>query len=369
MKTKRAELLQSAQTMINRAKADRRDLTSDELAQVESCFDQIEQIDNQSKSQRAQDADALMAKIATNCGPHSFDVEDFDQENVKEGLTRALRSKSSFGFNMPFTKAPLTGGGLDLPSVGGTVSDNPVGAGVVALRDLLQPQAAEGGTVRYYTIGEGGADVVAEGALKPDLGASITPHDAQLLKIATTFTFTDELVQDAGFLVEHVRREAVRAVLLEENAQVVAAFEAATGALTSTGPVASAIDVLAGAIGSAQATNGETPSVIVMNPLDLAAIRTAKASTAGSYFVDPLAAVPSAIHGVPLAATPAVASGKAYLVSAGAGVFYTLGQLRVESGYTGDDWIHNRVTTRVEERVLPVVIRPSLLTKVTLTTA
>ncbi|MFX4286280.1 hypothetical protein ACQBJO_12890 [Janibacter sp. G349] len=293
----------------------------------------------------------------------------FDREHVKDGLTRALQSKSPFGFNMPFTKAALTAGDLNLPATGTTVSDVPIGQGVVALRELLQPQNAESGLVRYYSIGAGAADVVAEGALKPDLGASITPHDAELLKIAATFTFTDELVRDAGFLVDHVQREAVRAVLVEENAQIVAAFEAATGSLTASGTLDSAIDVLAGAIGATQASNGVTPSVIVMSPVDLATIRTAKASTAGSYFVDPLAAAPSAIHGVPLAATPAVASGKAYLVSAGLGVFYTRDELRVESGYTGDDWIYNRVTTRVEERVLPAIIRPSLLTKVTLTTA
>lgn len=366
MKT-RAELLKAAQSIINQAKGADRDLTRGEQATVEGYFQQIDAIDARAKSAEAREADAIMKRMEA-MGASGGGAVQFDAADVKDGLTSAIRSKGSFGFNMPFTKAALTTSGLDLPGNGSTVSDVPLGTAVVALRELLQVEKVDVGHVRYYTMGAGAADVVAEGAKKPDLGATITPEDAALQKIAATFTFTDELAQDAGFLVDHIQHEALRSVLVRENALIVSAFDSAVGTLTSSGPAADALDVIAGAIGAAEASNGLSPAMVILNPLDLAAIRTAKASTGGSYHVDPLAAGPSTVHGVPLAATPAVASGTAYLVSGGAGVFYAhTSDLRVETGYTGDDWIYNRVTTRVEERVLPAVVRPSLLTQITFT--
>jgi hypothetical protein len=70
---------------------------------------------------------------------------------------------------------------------------------------------------------------------------------------------------------------------------------------------------------------------------------------------------------VPLVSTAATAQGTAYLLTKGFGTFYSLGSLRVEAGFTGDDWIYNRMTVRAEQRVLPVVNRPKLVTKLTLT--
>jgi hypothetical protein len=43
------------------------------------------------------------------------------------------------------------------------------------------------------------------------------------------------------------------------------------------------------------------------------------------------------------------------------------GALRVETGFTGDDFSRNLVTCRIEERVLPAVVRGELITKITLT--
>ena len=80
-----------------------------------------------------------------------------------------------------------------------------------------------------------------------------------------------------------------------------------------------------------------------------------------------LLAGPTTLHGVPLTSTASVPAGTAYLVSTGAGIFYRRGPLRVESGFTGDDWVKNLLTVRVEERVLPAVVRGELVSKLTLT--
>lgn len=315
--------------------------------------------------------------LVERLGSHGFDPDwrgleddptDFNRAAVKAGLVRAAHSKGTFGFNMPFRKAALTSPGV--PASGQGVTEPTPGASAVALRELLTPHPDAPPVVRYYRVGRGGgADVVPEGGLKPELTTDIEPVDAALQKIAVRFTYTDEMVEDAEFLVSYIQREAMRAVLLRENALVVAALDDATGALTAEGTLPEAIDVIAGAIGAAEASNGLTPTAIVAHPVDVATIRTSKASGSGEYTLDPLAGGPPAIHDVPLSVTSAVAPGTMYLTTPGVGTFYTRGGLRVEAGYTGDDWTHNRVTTRVEERVLPVVAQPSLLTRITLTPA
>ena len=104
-----------------------------------------------------------------------------------------------------------------------------------------------------------------------------------------------------------------------------------------------------------------------MSPADVAVIRAAKASTGGSYLLDRLLAGPTTLNGVPRTSTPSVPSATAYLVSAGAGIFYRRGALRGAADTTGDDWVKNLLTVRVEERVLPAVVRGDLVSKLTLT--
>lgn len=317
-----------------------------------------------------QEDEDLVARLGRLGAPSSEDEMDreqdqFNREQVKAGLTEAIRRKGSYGFNAPLRKAAITR--PDLPSGGTAVAEEPLGAAAVALRDMFTQQTAAAGTVRYYRLGAGsGADVVPEGGLKPELVAGIEPVDAALDKIAVRFTYTDEMVEDANFLVEYINREATRAVLLRENQLIISTFDSDTEALEASGPKAEAIDLIATAIGAAEGTNGLAPTRVVANPIDVADLRTTKSSGSGEYALDPLSGATTAIHGVPTTSTPAVAPGTMYLTTPGLGAFYTRGSLRIESGYTGDDWMHNRVTTRVEERVLPVVLRPTLLTRLTL---
>lgn len=73
------------------------------------------------------------------------------------------------------------------------------------------------------------------------------------------------------------------------------------------------------------------------------------------------------IHEVRVYSTGAVPAGTVYLLAGGSVLFYRRGPEPVDSGYTNDDFSRNQSTLRVEERVLPAVVRPSLVMKVTLT--
>ncbi|NHA01891.1 hypothetical protein G5V59_25675 [Nocardioides sp. W3-2-3] len=146
-------------------------------------------------------------------------------------------------------------------------------------------------------------------------------------------------------------------------------INATSGILTASGLTADLLDIIATEIGDSTTINDLKPTSVLLNPIDLTAIRMSKANTSGVYHADPFAATPTQIHGVPLIATPAVATGTVYLVTGGFGTFYTLGGLDVKVGHTGDDLIYNRTTVVVEERVLPVVNRPGFITKITHTAA
>lgn len=372
IKQQRAAALKAAQDILDGAKAAGRALTTGEDAQIAGHVSRVKELDEQIAA--AAKSDALMARIAgLGSGNYTDDLDgetapgELFTEDQKAGLVRAIRSKGSFGTNVRF-KAPITGIGIGLPSAGVTTVEAAVPAGMVALRNLFQQAQAESATVRYYRVGTGTAAVVAEGALKPDAGITTVPVDEDLIKIAATFQVGDELGEDAPYLVASIQRQAIMGVLAKENAEIIAAIGGASGILTATGTKAAALDLLATEIGDQQAINGLIPNALVMNPADLAAIRIAKASTGGSYFIDPLSAGPTSIHGVPVLSTGATAPGTAYLLSEGFGVFFTRGQgLRVELGYSGDDWSRNLATTRVEERVLPAITTPAMITKITLT--
>lgn len=367
LKEQRATELKSAQALVDTAKAANRDLTAREEKTVEGHFQSIEDLDM--KIKRDEKSADVFARVAGISPGSDGDTEPFDTSGLKEGLVTALGRKGSYAFNLPLrVKAPVTDSGLTAPT-GSVVSEGTPGPTMIALRSLLTPEHTESPNVRYYQMGSGTAGVVAEGGLKPDAGLSIVAVDDVLKKIATTFKFSSELLEDASFLVKHLNKEALRGILAKENELIITALNGASGAMTATGPAADAIDVLAGAIGQSTSENGVNPGHILINPADLAAIRVAKSAGSGEFILDPLAAGPATLLGTPVTATPAVTEGTMFLLSPGFGAFYSRqNSVQVDTGYDSDDWMRNMITGRAEERVLPAVIRPSLVTVVTLTT-
>lgn len=376
MKTKREQfteerstLLSASRTLVEGAKSAGRELTDAEQRDVKAAFDRIKEID--ADLEKFQASADLLARIGA-IRPGALDDENaghlFSEADAK-GFLEAARSKTSFGTTVRY-KAALTSTSLLLPTVGQTVVAAAEPKATIALRDLFTPAAADGPKVRYYTLANPDATdvaIVAEGGLKPESDPVYAPVDKDLVKLATRFSITDELAEDAPFMVTEIQKSVLRNVLVRENKLVIDTIDATSGILTGTGVAGTLLDILATEIGDSEAINGQTPTALLLNPTNLASVRIAKASTGGSYYIDPLSTGPTSIHGVPLISTPAVAAGTAYLVTSGFGTFYSRGSLRVEAGFTGDDWIYNRMTIRAEERVLPVVTRPNLVTKITLT--
>lgn len=356
----RAALLQNAKNIVAKAKTGDRDLTTSEQDQLTDLMGQVERLDARAKGS------ALVNSVLRL----STAEDDLDQPNslftetAAKDLVTAVKTRSTYRTEVS-AKAALTT--TVLPTMGKDVAPGLYPNAAFPLSTLFPNREAGGPSVRYYRLGDATADLVPEGGLKPDSGVTIDPQDAVIEKIATLVHFSDEFADDAPFLLGYLQAELVSAVITKENAEILAACNAASGVLTSTGAATTVIDLIADAIAGQEAINGSTPTAVVVNPTVLATIRKAKANTGGDYFVDPLTATPTTIHGVRVLSTPATAASTAWVVNGAGVVIYRRGGITAEIGTSADDFMHNMRTMRVEERFATAVVRPSMLTKATLT--
>lgn len=366
MREERKALLKDAQAIITKAQDENRDITKAEQDSIEAKFGRVDEIDKKFEQERT--SKRIMDQISGLGSSFAFDGEGtmFDAEQAK-GLLTSVRTKTSYATTVRTKSLAMLMGHLAPASVSQEIAHAPMPTTTVELRELFRLETAQSATVRYYVASGGHAEVVPEGGLKPDAGIKIESKDAELLKIATRLKLSDELAEDGPALLEQIGTRAVLSVLAEENAQIVKALTETSGALVQTGTTAAPLDAIAAAIGSSEAYNGVSPSAVVLNPADLAVLRQLKASGGGHYIIDPTTSGPSSVFGVRFAATSAVPAGTMFMVTNGLGVFYTRGDLRLESGHSGEDFDYNLFTIRAEERVLPTVTLPSYVTKITLT--
>jgi HK97 family phage major capsid protein len=358
----RAQTLTHARSIIDKAKADNRDLTDTEAGQVEDDLAQVKTLDKQLKGR-------AMVNAVKNLGG-DFQDDERPKPSVftadsKAGIVMAIRTKSPYRADVNM-KAALTSGTL-LPPSGSFVQEGLHPNSQFPLASLFANEPADGPVQRYYRATAGTAAIVAEGAPKPDAGIAFTAVDLTLSKIAGLAGYTDEMEADASFLVGQLEQELIAAVVAAENKLCLDTFAATSGVLTGSGTTATVVDLVATAIASMEAISGITPVGFIAHPSVVSTIRQAKASTSGVYVADPLAKGPTTLHGVTVYSTPATAATTAWLVSGSPGVtVYRREQVTVEVGWNAADWSTNTKTARAEERVGVAVTRPSSLYKLTL---
>ncbi|MEU4449886.1 phage major capsid protein [Nocardioides sp. NPDC023903] len=393
-KSERLALAMQGQTIVSKALDEGRGLTKAEQETIDLIKDLADQIKAEADSLAVADAedakarDERRAKSAETAraldrlgkgatlGTDGQPIGGLFSAKQRDDLIRAVKSKTPIGLDTTLTnahfKAAATVGALNLPGFGSDVVTAPEGRAVVSLRDYMDVTTNATSPVRWYSLSnpaDASVAIVPEGGLKPESSLDPDDHDDPLIKIATWFGVTDELAEDAPFMVAAIQNTIVRAVMVKENRYVLDRVDATSGILTGTTTADGLIDTLAAQIATSEALTGESPQVLLMNPTQVGAIRQQKMQTSGIYVSDPLGPGPTSIHGVPVASTPAVAAGVVYLMTAGWGRFYTRGRgdLRVEVGLATGDFEHNRTSVRVEERVLATVPQPSRVTRLTVT--
>lgn len=249
----------------------------------------------------------------------------------------------------------------------------------LTLRDLFGAETISGNALQYYVLGatEGKPAATAEGAKKPQIHV---PHDAKtvaLEKIAAFFKESDELLEDAEFLRSAIDNRGI----YEHNLAVethLAAKLLATSGIQNTAFKDNMQDTIFTAMTDIQTATGYTADGIIINPADYQTLRLAKDTNnqyyGGGFFFGAYAnggiQQQPGIWGLPTVVSPVVEKGTAAVgafKAAGSVVTKAGSGLRVEvSNSNEDDFVHNLVTVRVEERLALAIRVPGAFAKVAL---
>lgn len=240
------------------------------------------------------------------------------------------------------------------------------------VRGLFGQEAISGNALTYYVLGalEGtiGANI-AEGTAKSQIHIPYEPKTVALQKVACYFKETDELLSDAAFLESAIRNRGVYEFNKAVEGYLVTTLLATSG--VQTGGTTIDFDTILAAKQDIMADTGYAPDAMIINPADWATLLQTKDSNLqyllggpafgsygnGGYFANPR------IWGLTVVESAAVPAGKACIgaFKAGASVVTKAGEgFRVEvSNSDQDDFIKNRVTVRLEERLVEAVRVPA----------
>lgn len=258
------------------------------------------------------------------------------------------------------------------------------------VRDLFSAENVSSPAVSYFVAGatEGAPATTAENGKKPQFHIGATVKTVALSKIAGIMKESDELLEDYPRLASAIDgRGKYELDLVIENALIngdgqngnVAGILSVNGIQSGqykkAATPAEIAEAVYDAITKVQMNSGYNADGIVINPADYQKIRLYKDSNGqyfgGGYFTGAygngvnVVAQPE-LWGVPTVVTSAIPAGTILVgnFAAGASVLSKGGQ-SAATGYDGEDFSHNRVTVRVEERLALATYVPQAFFKLT----
>lgn len=290
--------------------------------------------------------------------------EEKEMENYNLDELKTVKGSRSFAFKAASDVATA-------PTVNVT-SDKVIDAQRVrSIRDIIGAEKISGNSLTYFVMGatEGAPAVTAQGAKKGQFHVGYSPVTEALAKIAGFMKETDELLTDAAYLDSAIRN---RGIFAEEKAvedYIVAKLKATSG--VQQGQSSIDFDNILNAKQLIRTATGYAADAIVINPADLETLLKSKDTNGqyvlggpaygaygnGAYVSNPkvwgLEVIESESVPVGGAIVGAFAIGTSLVTKDGEG-------LRVEvSNSDVDDFECNRVTVRVEERVLLATRMPA----------
>lgn len=260
----------------------------------------------------------------------------------------------------------------------------------LVVADLLSSGTLTSATAVTYLVEgvlEGDFATVAEGGKKPQIHfADPAMATDSLKKIAGIIKFSDEMVEDFGFLVTEINNRGLYQLGLKEEQQLLNGDGTGSNVLgllnrpgvqiETSSAVADNPDAIFRATTKIAMVSGMDADGVMINPIDYQAMRLSKDANGqyfgggffqGQYGNSGILLQPD-IWGLPTVVTPAAPQGTA-IVGAfrQAATVYRKGGVRVESTNSNkDEFEYNLITVRIEERVALAVRYPSALVKVTL---
>lgn len=236
-------------------------------------------------------------------------------------------------------------------------------------RDLFTVTRISGNAVTYFMQDayEGTPAVTAENAKKPQNSTGFTSKTLALSKIATYIKETDEIVNDAPFLADEVQNSLIFEVEKVEDSHIISIVAGTSGILAGTygsgsaSIAASLEDGVLYAIKQIKDVAGLDADAVVVNPLDMFALQTAKdlngQYVGGGFFYGAYGngeyKAPLYLWGVPVFESSQVTAGSVLITAKQAVKIWTKGDEVDVKLYeqNEDDAIYNRVTLVGEERL------------------
>jgi HK97 family phage major capsid protein len=351
------------------------DPNSDALKQLEERATkrdaQIEHLTKTYEAQRAADAvDGRLVKAERARERQTTSIqtrESWGEQFIRSEQFKDYRGRGSSGIveinagqiesrALPTGLSDLTAAGLTL---GKTTVDLQPPTPPTPLLDSISKVPVSSNSIEYVSWSKiaGGADVVAEKALKPsaEFGPSVTSDTLDTIAVYTQLT--RQLIEDMPSVRSYIDGELVRDVVMKEEQQAAAALAAAVL------PTAEGEDLLAAIrVGIAEVQGaGYSPNAVLMNPADWAALDVAVMS---STLVGPM--VRQSFWGVtpiPSSAQPAGTAIVGDFKTAITQWYRSAVGLYITDSHA-DTFLKNVFTLLAERRALTAVVRPQALVEV-----
>ena len=241
----------------------------------------------------------------------------------------------------------------------------------LVIRDLFGSETISGSALTYLVEGamEGTPAVTAEGAKKAQVHfADPTAVTVSLKKITEFIKESDEYINDYPFLASAINGRLLYALGLKEQNELVSDLIGTSGiqtdstSWTGTTKADELADIIFSALMDVQEQSGYAADAIVLSPATWQLIRLGKDSNnqyyGGGYFADGQG---KQLWGVPAVVTTAVTASQIIV-----GAFKTCGSVVSKGGVSveatnsnEDDFLHNLMTIRAEERLALAVRRPA----------
>lgn len=289
--------------------------------------------------------------------------------DLKSACEQGKGHKMTLNLVVDTKAATITSAGA--PHIGNIV-DNTIGAAPKAesvIRKYANVAAANGRSVTYaeFKPGEGDAEWVEEGGLKPLMSADVDEKTVVAGKVALGAKLTEETLTDLPQLVAEIQAEIINRIGLAEEdgilngtgeggsvkgvSENMAGFSLASLKIEKPNTFDAIVAVYTQIISTSNMSY--RPNLVLVNPLDYAGMQLAK-DTNGQY-LRPFKAGDELVQGLQVVTTTAVAQGTIIM-----GDFNYLNirdtwELTVTFGWENDDFTKNLVTMIGEKRLVPYI--------------
>lgn len=361
-------------------------------AEIKKAFDaQREEIQKTGEVNKALQSDiAKLNEELQKSGARMFDLEQklgnrTPEDNLQksfaekaaEEITKSWdgrAAKSEVGsFYKAITSANASAGATVAPQqLGGIVTP---GLQRLTVRDLLAQGATSSNAIEYVreNVFTNAAEVVAEGALKPESNITFTKETANVKTIAHWIQASRQIVSDSSQLQGYINNRLLHGLALAEEAQLLngdgtgdnllGLNEVATAyetTLTTTGDTFA--DVVAHAVYQVSTSEFEA-SAVVLNPADWHKIALMKDQDGRYIFGGPQAFASKVMWGLPVVTTMSQAA-NTFTVGAfnlASQVWDNMDATVEVSNQDRDNFVKNMLTILCEERLAVAHYRPQAI--------